>query len=152
MNAASIRSIITLVNAGWRPYNYKLSDTIYEKAQCPYLHTKSKRKPFWFVRDDIFLCLSCPKGCMLSRPEGAMLPLPIQYKTGRRQGRQYHSAPAELVSRKELLRVDEAAYCLNVSERKIYDWIAEGRLRRTKTPPVRVIAGDVAAEMQNIAD
>lgn len=51
--------------------------------------------------------------------------------------------PQELLARRELLTVQQAAYCLNVSVRKIYDYIAEGRLTRLKDLPVRVRAAEV---------
>ena len=64
----------------------------------------------------------------------------------------YQLSPDEMVSHKNLLRVDEAAYCLNVSERMIYDWVAEGKLRRLKDSPVRVAAEDVAFLMKDFEE
>jgi excisionase family DNA binding protein len=64
----------------------------------------------------------------------------------------YQLTPAEMVTRKTLLRVDEAAYCLNISERQVYNWIAEGKLRRVKEQPVRVPAVDVHSCMTNFAE
>lgn len=78
------------------------------------------------------------------------MPLPIQYET--RTETPYSVTPAEMVSRKSLLRVDEAAYCLNISERTVYDWIAEGKLRKVKEQPVRIPAEDVAYRMTNFDD
>ena len=150
MSNAIVRSIIALVSAKWRPYNYEPQAEVYAKLKCPYANSKGQKKPLWFVRGDVFTCISCPKGCTLSRPEGFLLPLPIQYKE--KPDAPYQLTPAEMVSRKALLRVDEAAYCLNISERQIYDWIAEGKLRKTKSQPVRVAAEDVAACMTDFAD
>jgi excisionase family DNA binding protein len=150
MSNALIRSIIALVSAKWRPYNYEPQAGVYEKLKCPYAHTKGQKKPVWFVREDVFTCITCPKGCTLSRPEGFLVPLPIRY--AEKQDAPFQLTPAEMVSRKALLRVDEAAYCLNISERQIYDWIAEGRLRKAKGNPIRVAAEDVAFCMTNFEE
>ena len=50
------------------------------------------------------------------------------------------------------MRVDEAAYCLNISERQVYDWIAEGKLRKARGTPIRVSAEDVASGMTTFVD
>ena len=54
-----------------------------------------------------------------------------------------------MLARHELLNVRQAAYCLNVSERTIYDYIAEGRLVRLKENPVRVRAREVRELCRN---
>ena len=48
-----------------------------------------------------------------------------------------------MVERHDLLNVRQAAYCLNVSKRTIYDYIAEGKLVRLKENPVRVRSKEV---------
>lgn len=60
--------------------------------------------------------------------------------------------PAELVKRRHTLRVDEAAYCLNVSERKIYAMVAEGEIKALRDRPIRVRASDVARKMNEFDD
>jgi excisionase family DNA binding protein len=150
MSIAFIRSLITLVQSGWRPYNHAPRASVYEKLKCPHADTKGRTKPFWFVRGDIFTCVSCAKGCTLSRPNGFYIPLPIQYPE--KPEAPFALTPPEMVTHKALLRVDEAAYCLNISERQVYDWIAEGKLRRAKEQPVRVSAEDVSAYMTKFED
>ena len=150
MTKGAIKNIVTLVNSGWRPYSTEPNGTVYKRLQCPHAEAKRGNKPFWFVRSDIFLCVGCSRACMLSRPEGFIMPLPIKY--AERTPEPYTSTPAEMVSRKSLLRVDEAAYCLNISERTVYDWIAEGKLRKVKDQPVRIPAEDVAYRMTNFED
>ncbi|MDD2966751.1 MAG: helix-turn-helix domain-containing protein [Desulfovibrionaceae bacterium] len=54
-----------------------------------------------------------------------------------------------MVERKNLLTVREASYCLNVSERLIYDWLAEGRLIALKERPIRIRAAEIKAMMHN---
>ncbi|CAK7024903.1 MAG: hypothetical protein DELT_02540 [Desulfovibrio sp.] len=155
MTKNKIRSIIDLVNHGWRAYHAAPNSAIYAKINCPYApekdeNGKKKRKgkePFWFVRSDSFVCVGCDKQCALFRPEGFILPLPINYEE--KSGEPFTLTPAEMVQRKSLLRVDEAAYCLNIKERTVYDWIAEGKLRKTVDNPVRVPAEDVSFHMNN---
>jgi excisionase family DNA binding protein len=147
MTSAFIRSLISLVQAGWRPYNYAPRASVYKKLQCPHADTKRRTKPFWFVRGDIFTCVTCSKGCTLSRPDGFYLPLPIQFSE--KPETPFTLTPDEMVSHKALLRVDEAAYCLNISERQVYKWIYEGKLRRVKGNPIRVAAEDVSFWMKD---
>ena len=78
----------------------------------------------------------------LKRPAGFPLPLPIRYP-GVPPVRPYTLTPQEMVDRHDLLNVRQAAYCLNVSERTIYDYIAEGKLVRLKENPVRVRSKEV---------
>jgi excisionase family DNA binding protein len=154
MSIAFVRSIIELVKAQWRPYNYEPEPGVYVRLKCPYVDAEGKKKgrkrPFWFVRGDTFICVACFKGCSLIRPEGFIAALPVQYAAKRTAP--FQLSPAEMVARKALLRVDEAAYCLNISERQVYDWIAEGKLRRAKEQPVRVSAEDVHSYMANFAE
>ncbi len=79
-----------------------------------------------------------------------MQPLPINYEE--RTDTPFSLTPGEMVQRKSLLRVDEVAYCLNIKERTVYDWIAEGKLRKTKENPVRVPAPDVLFYMSNFEE
>jgi excisionase family DNA binding protein len=146
--ATIVRTVISLVNAKWRPYRYEPKEFVYKKLQCP--HVKGKRKPYWFVRGDIFICITCSKGCTLSRPDGFYLPLPIQYTE--RPDAPFHLTPAEMVKHKALLRVDETAYCLNISERTVYDWIVAGKLRKVRDQPIRVAAEDVAFLMKDFEE
>lgn len=43
------------------------------------------------------------------------------------------------------LTVRQTAYVLNISERQVYDYIAEGKLVKLKDTPVRVRADEVKA-------
>ena len=55
----------------------------------------------------------------------------------------YTLTPQEMVNKHDILNVRQAAYCLNVSERTIYNYIAEGKLIRLKESPVRVRSKEV---------
>lgn len=73
--------------------------------------------------------------------------LPVRYM--RQPPVLYNITPQEMLKRHDLLTVRQAAYCLNVSERTIYEYIAEGKLARLKERPARVRSADVAALREN---
>jgi excisionase family DNA binding protein len=147
---AFVRSIIALVQAQWRPYNYTPQPAVYERLGCPYAAPKSRKRPIWFVRGDVFTCIGCSKGCSLSRPAGFCLPLPVEYPEA--PDKPFALTPAEMVQSKALLRVDEVAYCLNVSESKVYKWVAEGKLLKVRDQPIRIAAEEVASRMRDFDD
>ena len=152
-----ITDIVQLVANGWRPYNGTVDDSVYAGVGCPHAPVlegapgarRGKTVPSWFYRADIFLCLGCGRRCTLNRPRGFQAPLPIKYPS---QELPYTLTPQEMVTRLRLLNVSQAAYCLNASASQIYNWIAEGRLRRLEEKPVRIPAEDVRAEMERIAE
>lgn len=148
MTKTLINEIVGLVRAGWRPYSEKPNGSVYEKLNCEQVQKKGGNKPYWFHRGDVFLCIGCPRRCSLSRPEGFIQPLPIQYQADPEHP--YTLTPMQMVERRKLLLVQESAYCLNVSERTIYAWIAEGILRVTKRRPYRIPVEDVAALMNEL--
>ena len=136
--------IVTLTKEGWRPYNAEPDRSVYEKLGCNHALRGSRRKPFWFVKDDVFCCIGCADHCVLKRPAGFPLPLPIRYAVVP-PDQPFTLTPLEMLARHDILNVRQAAYCLNVSERQIYDYIAEGRLVKLKDNPVRVRAAEVNA-------
>lgn len=145
-----IHDIINLIRNGWRPYTGLVAPQVYERQQCQIASRKGGRRPYWFVREDIFVCVGCGRRCSLSRPTGFVIPLPIKYQT-MPPDQPYSLSPQEMVARHDLLNVRQAAYCLNVSERTIYDYIAEGKLIRLREKPVRVRAKEVR-ELRNDFD
>lgn len=144
MNNSRILDIVTLTKEGWRPYNAEPERSVYEKIGCEPFLRGNRRKQFWFVRGDVFCCIGCAGHCTLKRPAGFPLPLPIKYAIVP-PAPQYTLTPLELLEKLDLLNVRQAAYCLNVSERQIYDYIADGRLVKLRTYPVRVRAAEVKA-------
>lgn len=146
MSRTLIQDVVKLTKAGWRPYNAQPDRSVYEKLGCS-LVLRGK-KPFWFVREDVFCCLGCATHCCLTRPAGFPLPLPLPVRYVM-PDRPYALTPAEMVERKNLLTVREASYCLNVSERQVYDWLAEGRLVALKERPIRVRSTEIKAMMLN---
>lgn len=150
MTRARILEIVTLTREGWRPYDAEPEHRVYEKIGCEYVLRGNRHRPFWFVRGDVFCCIGCPNHCTLKRPAGFPLPLPIRYSRVPEET-PYFLTPREMLERHDLLNVRQAAYCLNVSERTIYNYIADGRLIRLKESPVRVRAKEVK-ELRNNFD
>lgn len=145
MSRTLITDIVQLTRDGWRPYGGQPEGYVYERLGCPYLLTKRNR-PYWFIKGDIYLCVGCARRCSLTRPDGFPLPLPVRYP---KPPQPYTLTPYEMVERKPLLTVEEAAYCLNVSKRTVYDYIDLGKLNVLKEGPKRVSSRDVRRMMEN---
>lgn len=145
-----IQDIVALTREGWWLYDAHPAPSVYEQLQCPHAGKGGRNQPHWFVRDDVYLCIGCSRRCGLKRPAGFPLPLPIKYRTVPVEA-PYTLTPAEMLAKHDLLNVKQAAYCLNVSERTIYDYIAVGKLVRLKENPARVRAREVL-ELRNNFD
>lgn len=141
-----IKTVARMVQDGWRPYDVQPRPEVYERIGCPNVEAKPHKRPYWFVRGDIFCCISCERACSLVRPSGFPPALPINYP---QTAEPFTLSPQELVSRRHTLRVDEAAYCLNISERHVYSMVAEGKLTALREKPVRIRATDVAEAMED---
>ncbi len=61
----------------------------------------------------------------------------------------FNLTPFQMVEKKALLTVKQAAYCLNVCTSKIYDWVVEGKLPATPDRPFRIPS---AAVLQMMTD
>ena len=147
MSKTLIKDIIALTNEGWRPYPARPENAVYERIGCRNWQ-KQKPGPFWFVRGHLYLCVGCASRCLLENPAGFMPMLPIRWRNTPQPS--YSISPKEMIERHALLTVRQAAYCLNVSGRTIYDYIAEGKLVRLREYPVRVRTSDVKAMLENV--
>ena len=147
MSRTRIRDIVTLTREGWRPYESKPERSVYDSLGC-----KPGRKPFWFVRQDVYLCIGCSQNCTLKRPKGfPPPPHPIRYQADPR-GQQFALTPAEMLAKYNLLTVRQVAYILNISERTVYDYIAAGKLVRLKEAPIRVRSREVRELSRNFEE
>lgn len=137
-----VNEIMSLINNGWRAYRGEVDGQVYARVGC--------RRPgsaSWFVRGKSFLCLGCSRRCAEMNPAGFQAALP---EGEAHTGFEYSLTPMEMVQKKVLLRADEAAYCLSVSARKIYDLAKEGRLVSHVDKPLRVTAESVLEEMKRV--
>lgn len=141
-----INDVVRMVHEGWRPYDALPDSAVYERLNCPHAEKKGVIRPYWFTRADVFCCIGCNRACCLQRPQGFPPPLPINYPE---KSMPYTLTPQEMISRKALLNVDEAAYCLNVSVRHIYTLISMGQLIPLKDRPIRVSTADVKELMED---
>lgn len=148
MTRSKVLDIVTLTRNGWLPYHLDPDASVYERVGCPKYSSGKKEKPIWFVREDVFCCISCPTHCVLKNPAGFRLPLPFA-NAQTEPPKKYYITPLEMLARHDLLNAKQAAYCLNVSERTIYNYIAEGKLVRLKENPVRVRSSEVKALREN---
>lgn len=154
MSRSLIMDIVALTRDGWRPYEAEPQPQVYKRLKCPFSQendsrrSRGRNRPFWFVREDVFCCIGCACHCTLKNPKGFQVPLPIR-RPVKKPNQDYFITPAEMVERHDLLNARQAAYCLNVSERTIYNYIAEGKLVRLRENPVRVRASEVRALREN---
>ncbi|MFO7595383.1 MAG: hypothetical protein R6W92_03445 [Desulfocurvibacter africanus] len=88
------------------------------------------------------VCLGCAKQCALVSPEGFELVLPVSLKKRVKSCFAYlpQVSAQQLLESKLLLRVDEAAFVLNISESEVRNYVDEGRLAAHPEPPLRVTA------------
>lgn len=143
---SQIDRIMYLAERGWKVYEGRVGFALYEKLQCP-----SPIFGKWFFEGNKakeLACVGCDKHCRADS-SADFDPLPRHIAEMNRRGAYYTLSPQEMVSRIPMLRVAQAAYCLNVSERTIYEWIAGGKLTATNDKPVRVKAEGVALLMND---
>lgn len=140
-----IDAIMSLAEKGWHPYGGRVDAEVYEKLGCPApLFAK------WMYegqRAKEAVCVGCERQCRVDCCTG-FSPSPFRVRS-LYQGAYFTLSPSEMIRRYPLLRVGQAAYCLNISERQIYAMIADGRLSRLKDDPVRVPSSEVAELMED---
>lgn len=148
MSRTRIMDIVTLTRNGWRPYMGNPASWVYEKIGCEIVLQKKRGKPFWFVKDNVFCCIGCSTNCVLNNPDGFVPELPLEARDAPKV-RKFDLTPREMLAKYDLLNVKQAAYCLNVAERTVYNMIAEGKLVRLKEQPVRVRVDEVRKLREN---
>ena len=141
-----IDRIIKLTERGWKGYEGQVDANVYERVECPapiFSKWLFQGKP-----PSKMTCVGCDKYCLVQGDNGFTPPPSAIVGRERWLGR-FTLTPREMVQKLSLLNVSQAAYCLNMSERRVYALIAEGRLWRIREAPVRVRAGDVARMMED---
>ncbi|MEG6550335.1 DNA-binding protein [Desulfocurvibacter africanus] len=138
--ASALDELLKILQAGYLPYRGQIQPTVYQNLDCP-----KPRRARWFVRQDKHVCLGCARQCALVNPEGFELVLPISLKKRVKSCFAYlpQVSAQQLLESKLLLRVDEAAFVLNISESEVRNYVDEGRLEAHPEPPLRVTVKSV---------
>lgn len=144
MNATLCRTLKKMFDDGFRQYAGEIDSQVYEQLGC-----KDASRAYWICRWPILHCLGCNRRCTPKTPTGFQVPL-VTSPARQGSGKRFSLTPEEMVASKTLLRVDEAAYCLNVSERTVRKLVDEGVLARHLRQPIRVTAESVRAEMERV--
>ena len=142
MNSTLCRIMAQMMIDGFRPYSGEIESDVYIRLGC-----KDSSRAYWLHRWPILHCLGCKKRCTPKRTEGFQVPM--QFPAVASQSG-YDLLPEEMVQVKKFLRVDEAAYCLSVSERTVRKLVDEGVLIRHVRLPVRITAESVRDEMERV--
>jgi len=141
---SKIDQIIKLTQSGWRAYEGQATAAVYDNLDCE----KSRRgRARWFARADLLVCIGCDRACTLPCPDGFQLPL-FKYPAPPRPA--FRLAPEELLNKRKLLTVNEAAYVLNVSSRLVRNMIHEGRFNVTRITPIRIPVAEVRAMAEDV--
>lgn len=137
-----VKDVVKLVGAGFMLYGGEVETTVYDRVKCP-----KPKKAAWFVRRGTYLCMGCGRQCRTTG-EGFRLLLPFPRQTRVLVADVPALTVAQLLDLGRPLRVDEAAWALNVTEREIYALVDEGRLARAGAGrPLRVSAESVREEL-----
>ena len=105
-----IDAIMSFVEKGWRPYTGSVAAEVYKGLGCPapvfgkWLYEGQKAREA--------VCVGCDRQCRTQCDSG-FTPLPADMRSIQ-QGYYFSLSPSEMVRRFPLLRVKQAAYCLNV--------------------------------------
>jgi hypothetical protein len=142
MNSKLCRTMAQMMSEGFRPYGGEIAEEVYTALGC-----KDASRAYWLHRWPILHCLGCNKRCTPKGTEGFQVPILLPAVSPHAK---YSMLPEEMARSKTLLRIDEAAYCLNISERTARKLIAEGVLVRHQRRPVRVTAESVREEMKRV--
>lgn len=142
---SQIDAITRYVEMGYRAFTGQVSASVYEKLACP-APVFAKWLLYQGDGQKKAVCVGCSKECKPDNLDDFALKTQVRvidYK------KPYAITPSDMVKRHSLLTAKQAAYCLNVSERTIYNMIAEGKLVRTRDNPVRVRASEVEQYMND---
>lgn len=142
---SQIDAITRYVEMGYRAFTGQVSASVYEKLACP-APIFAKWLIFQERTQKKAVCVGCDKECKPDNIEAFLLNTQLKAID---YNRPYAISPSDMVKRHTLLNAKQAAYCLNVSERTIYNYIAEGKLTRTRDNPVRVRASEVEQYMND---
>lgn len=136
------QQLLQLLDKGYRLYTGQVPEDVYIKKRCP--HPESAE---WVARpmskeysQSSYVCFGCDRQCTELDPKGWQILLPLQSRQPSLTAfvTAWPASAEELVENRLVLRVDEAAWVLNVSTKTIYRMLQEGKLRVVEGNPVRV--------------
>lgn len=145
---AKTQDILDLLDKGFVPYPCMIPGSFYSNRRC-----LRKEKAEWFMRPGLepaeatrAVCLGCKRRCAVVNPRG--WPELREKPNPARPGVVAFSlveriSVDELLRMKRVLRVDEAAWVLNVSRQTVHRWVEEGVLEQVPGAPVRVTCHSV---------
>ncbi|HAS88262.1 MAG TPA: DNA-binding protein [Desulfovibrio sp.] len=139
MNSTLCRTLRKMLAEGFEQYNGHIDPVVYERLECP-----DPKKVYWVCHWPILHCLGCNKRCTPKDTSGFQMVLPMVDEP------RYKGATVAELLKKNLLRTDEAAFCLRVSDRQVRKWAQEGILVSHVRKPVRVTSESVKEEMNNL--
>lgn len=142
-----VRDILTLLGEGWVPYEGAVDQAAYDRLGCP-----DARRATWFQREATWWCLGCKRRCLTADPAGFQLSLVTRPRVRILFADLPMVTADELLRIKRWLRVPEAAFCLNVSEREVRYMVDAAKLDRHPDAPLRVSVESVRREMERVGD
>ncbi|XPV77665.1 MAG: helix-turn-helix domain-containing protein [Desulfovibrio sp.] len=143
MNRTLCKELTSMLADGWVNYEGVVDGKVYQRLGC-----KKPERVYWVTKWPLMHCLGCVKRCT-ANGTGFQAPIIFPSRKMPKFG-EFNITPAEMIKAKPLLRVPEAAYCLNVSERTIRKMIDEGVLIKHNSNPMRVTSESVLAEIENV--
>lgn len=138
-------NILAALDHGWKVYTGSVEPRVYERLEC-----KASKKARWLSRNEAMLCLGCGHKCM-THQDGFARCLPGMDGVAKRilyTDRIHRLTITEYLSLGRPLRVDEAAWILNISERHVRDLVDEGVLQRMEDRPLRITASSLKQELE----
>lgn len=141
MNSTLCRTLRKMLADGFEQYDGVIDPAVYDRLKC-----EKPERAYWICNWPIMHCLGCNRRCTPKDIRGFQLVLPTESSANNSANPQPVEKIAALLNKK-FLRPDEAAFCLNVSERKIRNWVAEGILITLKRKPIRITSESVKEEM-----
>lgn len=140
MNSTLCRTLRKMLADGFEQYNGVIDPAVYTRLKC-----SKPERAYWICNWPVLHCLGCNERCTPKNNVGFQIMLPKPDKSLIKK-----QAEVAALLQKRFLRPDEAAQCLDVSERQVRNYVDEGILIRHVRPPLRITSESVKAEMEQL--
>jgi excisionase family DNA binding protein len=146
------QDLIILLENNFLPYPGHVPRNFYLGRQC-----RRPSRAEWYCREGRggafkmhFLCLGCRRKCVEVDPDW---PIFAKLRTPPHRETVFFAlvdkmSVDELLRLKRVLRVEEAAWALNVSHQKVRNWVEEGVLEHVPGNPIRVTSDSVRRNLE----